>query len=463
MYRCPNWWPIHFYVDSTMDDGNVLVRSWFLQANDNPLAEQHLISQPGQVASMELGLRTLKEEDIEIKNTSIWTYSDKPFDISEEERRVKEYTMKHGIYDLLTNNSEHFVTFIKTGKSECKKFKPLEHIILQQLIILSGHYGFIPTVLAAIRLGVMKVLASFLEIVSSRVIHKAIEKTTEAVTNIALDVLVVNVSGKGIDQIIEESAKEIIEVLSKEISKSTDGVVSDQVIQNSLEVLCREILTKVICQLAGDDTDNLAKNLTDRIAKEGLDVVTKEVIKTGMENLAKELLQKGIIEIETDFFEYLVEESVAEDDMKEILQTSKMAAIEQLSDEVVKSSTTSTAYHVVKNATKSNITVGVVVEGVFYTAGIVNASQKYYKGEMDGTHFVQYTVEHTASAGGSLAGGIGGSLAGAAAGASIGSIFPVVGTTIGAGVGGFIGAMGGGVGGSLAGLGMGKMINWMWK
>jgi len=352
---------------------------------------------------------------------------------------------------------------VKTGKSECKKFKPLEHIILQQLIILSGHYGFIPTILAAIKLGVMNVLASFLEIVSSRVVQRAIEKTTEAVDNTALDVLVVNVSGKRIDQIIEESAKEIIEVLSKEISKSTDGVVSDQVIQNSLEVLCREIVTKIISQLAGDDTDKLAKSLTDRIAKEGLDIVTKEVVKTGMEHLAKELLEKGIIKIETDFFEYLVEESIAEDAMKEILQTSKVAVVEQLTDEVVKGSTTSTAYHVVKNATKSNITVGVVVEGVFYTAGMVNASQKYYKGEMDGTDFVQYTVEHTASAGGSLAGGIGGSLAGAVAGASIGSIFPVVGTTVGAGMGGFIGAMGGGVGGSLAGLGMGKMINWMWK
>ena len=412
---------------------------------------------------MELGLRILKEEDVEIRSISIWTYTDKLTYISEEKRRVREFTMKHDLYDLLTNNSEHFVTYVKTGKSECKKFKPLEHIILQQLIILSGHYGFIPTILAAIKLGVMNVLASFLEIVSSRVVQRAIEKTTEAVDNTALDVLVVNVSGKRIDQIIEESAKEIIEVLSKEISKSTDGVVSDQVIQNSLEVLCREIVTKIISQLAGDDTDKLAKSLTDRIAKEGLDIVTKEVVKTGMEHLAKELLEKGIIKIETDFFEYLVEESIAEDAMKEILQTSKVAVVEQLTDEVVKGSTTSTAYHVVKNATKSNITVGVVVEGVFYTAGMVNASQKYYKGEMDGTDFVQYTVEHTASAGGSLAGGIGGSLAGAVAGASIGSIFPVVGTTVGAGMGGFIGAMGGGVGGSLAGLGMGKMINWMWK
>ena len=463
MYKCPNGWPIHFYVDSANDDGNVVVRSWFLQADDDALVEQDLICQPCQIASMELGLRTLKEEDIKIENLSIWTYSNNPVDITEEERRVKEFTIKHGIYDLLSNNSEHFVTYIKTGKSECKKFKPLEHIIVQQLIILSGHYGFIPTILAAIRLGVMKVLASFLEAVSSRVVQKAIEKTTEAVANTSLDALVVNISEKTIDQIIEEATKEITKVLAKEISNTTDGVVSDQVIQNSLVILCREVLVKVICQLTGDNTDKLAKNLTDRIAKEGLDVVTKDVVKAGMEHLAKELLQKGIIETETDFFEYLAEESATEDAMKEILQTSKVAAVEQLTHEVVKSGTTSTTYHVVKNATKSNITVGVVVEGVFYTAGMVNAGQKYYKGEMDGTDFVQYTVEHTASAGGSLAGGIGGSLAGAAAGASIGSIFPVVGTTIGAGVGGFIGAMGGGVSGSLAGLGMGKMINWMWK
>ena len=131
MYKCPNGWPIHFYVESTSDDGNISVKSWFLQADDSPLVEQDLISQPGEIASMELGLRILKEEDVEIRSISIWTYTDKLTYISEEKRRVREFTMKHDLYDLLTNNSEHFVTYVKTGESECKKFKPLEHIILQ--------------------------------------------------------------------------------------------------------------------------------------------------------------------------------------------------------------------------------------------------------------------------------------------------------------------------------------------
>ena len=433
-----------------------------MQGNDNPLVEQELFIQPDQMESMEIGVRALNIDKIDINKLSICIYCDETSNISDE--RVKEFSVQHSTYNLLSNNSEHFITFITTGKAESHQFKLLANTVVQQLIIQGGQYGFIPTVLAAVRLGVMKLFASFFEVVSLRVVQKAIEQTTEAVANATLDVLIVSLSEKGIDQIAHDVAVDITKALAQEIYKSTDDeAVSEEFIHNSIEVLCKEILTSIADHLLEKNTGESGKSIADHIAKEGLDVVTKEIVTKAMEDVAKDLVKKGIIQVETDFFEHLEEKGTAESAMKEILQNSKMAAVEQLTDEVVKRSTSTTAYHVAKNAIKSNITAGVVVEGVFYTAGMVNAGQKYYKGEMDGSNFVEFTVEHTASSSGSLAGGIGGSIAGAAAGAAIGSVVPVIGTTIGAGVGGLVGGMSGGVSGSLAGLGMGKLINWMWK
>ena len=462
MYKCTNGWRIHYYVESIYDDDSIQVRSWFSQGNDNPLVEQELFAQPDKMESMEPGVRALNKDTIDINKLSVCIYSDETNNISDE--RVKEFSIQHGPYNLLSNNSEHYIIFIKTGKPDSHQFRLLENAIVQKLIIQGGKYGFIPTVLAAIRLGVMKLFASFLEIVSLRVVQRAIEKTTEAVANATLDVLVVSVNEKSIDQIAQDVAVDVTGAIAQEIYKSTnDEVVSVEVIHNSIKVLCKEILTSIADHLLEKNTGESGKSIADHIAKEGLDVVTKEVVTKAMEDVGKDLVKQGVIQVESDFFEHLEEKGTAESVMKEILQNSKMAAVEQLTDEVVIRSTSTTGYHVAKNAIKSNITAGVVVEGVFYTAGMVNAGQKYYKGEIAGNDFVEFTVEHTASSSGSLAGGIGGSIAGAAAGAAIGSVVPVIGTTIGAGVGGFVGGMSGGVSGSLAGLGMGKLINWMWK
>ena len=448
-------------MESTGDGGSVQVRGWFLQGNDNPLVEQELFTQPDQMESMELGIRVLDNDKLDVSRLSICI--DETSDISDE--RVKEYSVHQNTYNLLLNNSEHFITFIKTGKAECQQFKLLANAIVQRLIIRGGQYGFIPTVISAIRLGVMKLFASFFEVVSLKVVQKSIEQTTEAVDNTTLDALVVSVSEKSIDQIAKDVAVDISKALAQEICENTDNTeaVSEEVVYNSIEVLCKEVLGSIIAHLLEKNAGQDGRGIADHIAKEGLDAVVKEIVTKAMEDVAKDLVKKGVIQVETDFFEHLEEKEAAESAMKEILQNSKMAAMEQITHEVVEKTTSNSAYHIAKNAIKSNITVGVVVEGVFYTAGMVNAGKKYYKGEIGGDDFVEFTVEHTASSSGSLAGGIGGSIAGATAGAAVGSFVPVIGTTVGAGVGGFIGGMGGGVSGSLAGLGMGKLINWMWK
>ena len=461
MYKCTNGWHIHYCVESSDGDSSVQVRGWFLKGSDDLLVEQELFTQPDKMASMELGVRSLNKDQLDIKNLSICIYINETDDIINE--CMEEFSLQHSVYNLLSNNSEHFITFLKMGRATCDQLKSLEHTIVQELIIQGGQYGFIPTVLAAIKLGVMKLLASFFEVISSRVVQKTIESMTEAVTNVALDLLVVNFNEKSIDEIAQEVGVDIIKALAQEISKNADKALTKESIQQSIEVLCKEILANTIAYLLEKNTGDTGKGIADHIAIQGLDAVIKEIVMRAMEDLARDLVKKGIVEVETDFFEHLSEEGTAESAMKEILENSKMAVIEQLTDEVVKKTTSSTAYHVAKNAIKSNITTGVVVEGIFYTAGMINAGKKYYKGEMDGNNFVEFTVEHTVSSSGSLAGGIGGSIAGAAAGATIGSIVPAIGTAVGAGVGGFIGGMGGGVSGSLAGLGMGKLINWMWK
>ena len=119
------------------------------------------------MTSVELGVRSLNKDQLDIKNLSICIYNNETDDITDE--RIEEFSLQHSIYNLLSNNSEHFITFIKMGRVTCDQFKPLKHAIVQELIIQGGRYGFIPTVLASIRLGVMKLLASFFEVVSSRV------------------------------------------------------------------------------------------------------------------------------------------------------------------------------------------------------------------------------------------------------------------------------------------------------
>ena len=277
MYKCTNGWHIHYYVESIYDDDSIQVRSWFSQGNDNPLVEQELFAQPDKMESMEPGVRALNKDTIDINKLSVCIYSDETNNISDE--RVKEFSIQHGPYNLLSNNSEHYIIFIKTGKPDSHQFRLLENAIVQKLIIQGGKYGFIPTVLAAIRLGVMKLFASFLEIVSLRVVQRAIEKTTEAVANATLDVLVVSVNEKSIDQIAQDVAVDVTGAIAQEIYKSTnDEVVSVEVIHNSIKVLCKEILTSIADHLLEKNTGESGKSIADHIAKEGLDVVTKEVV-----------------------------------------------------------------------------------------------------------------------------------------------------------------------------------------
>ena len=198
---------------------------------------------------------------------------------------------------------------------------------------------------------------------------------TEAVTNVTLDLLVVNFNEKSIDEIAQEVGVDIIKALAQEISKCVDKTLTKEAIQHSIEVLCKEILANTITHLLEKNTGDSGKGITDHIAIQGLDMVIMEIVTKAMEDLARDLVKKGIIEVETEFFEHLSEEGTAESTMKEILENSKMAIIEQLTDEVVKKATSSTAYHVTKDAIKSSITTGVVVEGVFYMAGMINAGK----------------------------------------------------------------------------------------
>ena len=140
------------------------------------------------------------------------------------------------------------------GRATCHQFKPLEHAIIQELIMQGGQYRFIPTVLAAIRLGVMKRLASLFEVASSRVVQKTTENMTEAVINVALDLLVVNFNEKSIDEIAQEVGVDIIKVFAQEISKNTDKALTKEAVQHSIEVLCKEILANTITHLLEKNT-----------------------------------------------------------------------------------------------------------------------------------------------------------------------------------------------------------------
>ena len=81
------------------------------------------------MTSVELGVRSLNKDQLDIKNLSICIYNNETDDITDE--RIEEFSLQHSIYNLLSNNSEHFIIFIKMGRVTCDQFKPLEHAIVK--------------------------------------------------------------------------------------------------------------------------------------------------------------------------------------------------------------------------------------------------------------------------------------------------------------------------------------------
>ena len=92
----------------------------FCEGNDNPFVKQKCFSdQTASANSLKLEKRVLDIATLE--EPDHWRRKlYESTNIPEEKQRLEEYKTQKTLYDFLSNNSEHFVTFIKTGTAQCE-------------------------------------------------------------------------------------------------------------------------------------------------------------------------------------------------------------------------------------------------------------------------------------------------------------------------------------------------------
>ena len=137
-YKTPFGMNVHFYVASNLGDDKIEVYGRFCKNNDDPFVEQLIFSENRPSASSlklekrVLNLATLQKPDHLKRQLHEGT------NIVKEKQRLEEYKTSKTLYGFLNNNSEHFVTFVKTGKAQCEvavEFKKalMKHVCAQGL------------------------------------------------------------------------------------------------------------------------------------------------------------------------------------------------------------------------------------------------------------------------------------------------------------------------------------------
>ena len=138
LYKNPFGMNVHFYVTSNLGNGRIEVYGRFCQDSDDPFIERKFLFERRSASSLKLQKRVLDiatlEEPDRLKR---WLHEDT--DIAKEMQQLEEYKTRKRLYGFLNNNSEHFVTFVKTGKAQCKiavEFKNAlyRHIVAQGIL-----------------------------------------------------------------------------------------------------------------------------------------------------------------------------------------------------------------------------------------------------------------------------------------------------------------------------------------
>ena len=119
-YKTPFGMNVHFYVTANLGDGKIEVYGRFCKGNDDPFVEQKsLFDQTASASSLKLEKRVLDTATLEEPHR--WRRKlYEGTNIPEEKQRLEEYKIRRTLYGFLSNNSEHFVTFIKTGTAQCE-------------------------------------------------------------------------------------------------------------------------------------------------------------------------------------------------------------------------------------------------------------------------------------------------------------------------------------------------------
>ena len=376
---------VHFYVTANLGDGKIEVYSRFCEGNDNPFVEQKCFSDLTPSAnSLKLEKRildiaTLEEPDHWRRKLYEST------NIPEEKQRLEEYKTQNTLYDFLSNNSEHFVTFIKTGTAQCEIVSELKKALMK-------HFT------------------------AQVALHDGIDalKTVMKDDNWAALIIVLKKLG-----VISAEGKTAITV-------ATESIVETATVQTAKSVT-KSAIVEAAKTAAVQTTESVTKSGTVQAAKTVTVQTTKSTTISGTVEAANTAAVQAT-------------KSVAK---SVIVEAAKTAAV-QTAKSATKSSTVQTAKAAVKPTIKGTVVVPVAFKGAIYTVHMNNTLYQYVNGHMSKEEFKDYTVKRSTTAVGSITGG-GIVIAGTAAGAAIGSVIPGIGTFIGGTIGGTIGGFVGGL------------------
>ena len=144
---------VHFYVASNLGDDKIEVYGRFCKNNDNLFVEQLIFSEnPPSANNLKLEKRILNLAALEEPN-NLRKQLHKGTDIVKEKQRLEEYKTSKTLYDFLENNSEHFVTFVKTGNAQCKVVEEFKKALLKHASEQTLQHGGIEALKAAVKDG----------------------------------------------------------------------------------------------------------------------------------------------------------------------------------------------------------------------------------------------------------------------------------------------------------------------
>ena len=152
VYKTPFGMNIHFYVVANLGNGRIEVYGRFCKGNDDPFIEQKIFSDGLSASSLKLEKRVLDVADLEEPNR-MKKQLHEATDITKEKQRLQEYQTQKTLYAFLNNNSEHFVTFVKTGKAKCEIAEEFQKALMKHVTAQVTNHGGIEALKTAIKDG----------------------------------------------------------------------------------------------------------------------------------------------------------------------------------------------------------------------------------------------------------------------------------------------------------------------
>ena len=180
-YKTPFGMNVHFYVTANLGHGKIEVYGRFCKGNDDPFVEQKSFSeQTPSASSLKLEKRVLDIatlEELDRWRRQLYESTNIP----KEKQRLEEYKAQHKLYGFLNNNSEHFVTFIKTGTAQCEVVSVFKKALIKHF----AAHGGIDVLKAACKSGNW---AALLGVLKKLFAKSAVENTagTVAAKNVAV-------------------------------------------------------------------------------------------------------------------------------------------------------------------------------------------------------------------------------------------------------------------------------------